>query len=79
MLKPFLRYQPPVDVLRTAGPRVVIAVGGGSHDEIPSRSAEALAEQIGTSATVFPGHHAGFLADPASFAAKIRELLTESR
>jgi pimeloyl-ACP methyl ester carboxylesterase len=79
MLKPFIRYQPPVDVLRMAGPRVVIAVGGGSHDEIPSRSAEALAEQIGTSATVFPGHHAGFLADPVGFAAKIRELLTESR
>jgi pimeloyl-ACP methyl ester carboxylesterase len=79
MLKPFLRYQPAVDVLRTAGPRVVVAVGGASHQEIPSRSAEALAKQLGTSATVFPGHHAGFLADPAGFAAKIRELLTESR
>ena len=79
MLKPFTRYQPAIDVLRTAGPRVVVAVGGTSHDEIPSRSAEALAEQLGTSAAVFPGHHAGFLADPASFAAKIRELLTASR
>jgi pimeloyl-ACP methyl ester carboxylesterase len=79
MLKPFIRYQPAVDVLRTARPRVVVAVGGASHQEIPSRSAEALAQQLGTSATVFPGDHAGFLADPAGFAAKIRELLTESR
>ena len=59
--------------------KVVVAVGGASHQEIPSRSAEALAQQLGTFATVFPGHHAGFLADPAGFAAKIRELLTESR
>jgi pimeloyl-ACP methyl ester carboxylesterase len=79
MLKPFIRYQPAVDLLRTARPRVVVAVGGASHQEIPSRSAEALAQQLGTSATVFPGDHAGFLADPAGFAAKIRELLTESR
>jgi pimeloyl-ACP methyl ester carboxylesterase len=79
MLKPFIRYQPAVDVLRTARPRVVVAVGGASHQEIPPRSAEALAQQLGTSATVFPGDHAGFLADPAGFAAKIRELLTESR
>jgi hypothetical protein len=69
MLKPFTRYQPAVDVLRTTGPRVVVAVGGASHDEIPSRSAEALAEQLGTSATVFPGGRAGFLDDPAGFAA----------
>ena len=78
MLKPFTRYQPAVDVLRTAGPRVVVAVGGASHDEIPSRSAEALAGQLGTSATVFPGGHAGFLDDPAGFAATIRQVLADS-
>jgi hypothetical protein len=78
MLKPFTRYQPAIDVLRTAGPRVVVAVGGTSHDEIPSRSAEALAEQLGTSAAVFPGGHAGFLDDPAGFAATIRQVLTDS-
>jgi pimeloyl-ACP methyl ester carboxylesterase len=79
MLKPFTRYQPAVDGLRTAGPRVVVAVGGASQDEIPSRSAEALAEQLGTSAAVFPGDHAGFLADPEGFAAAIRQVLADSR
>jgi pimeloyl-ACP methyl ester carboxylesterase len=79
MLKPFTRYQPAIDVLRTAGPRVVVAVGGTSHDEIPSRSAEALAEQLGTSAAVFPGGHAGFLDDPAGFAANIRQVLADPR
>jgi len=79
MLKPFTRYQPAVDVLRTAGPRVVVAVGGASRDEIPSRSAKALAEQLGTSAAVFPGDHAGFLADPEGFAAAIRQVLADSR
>jgi pimeloyl-ACP methyl ester carboxylesterase len=75
MLKPFTRYQPAVDVLRTAGPRVVVAVGATSREEIPARSSRALAEQLGISATVFPGHHAGFMADPAGFAAAIRQVL----
>jgi pimeloyl-ACP methyl ester carboxylesterase len=79
MLKPFLRYQPPVHVLRSAGPRVVVAVGASSHEEIAVRSAKTLAERLGTPAAVFPGDHGGFMADPAGFAAKIRELLTESR
>jgi pimeloyl-ACP methyl ester carboxylesterase len=79
MLKPFTRYQPPVKVLRSAGPRVVVAVGAASGGEIAARSARALAEQLGTPAAMFPGDHGGFMADPEGFAAKIQELLTESR
>jgi hypothetical protein len=79
MLKPFTRYQPPVEVLRSAGPRVVVAVGAASGGEIAARSARVLAEQLGTPAAMFPGDHGGFMADPAGFAAKIGELLTESR
>jgi hypothetical protein len=48
MLKPFTRYQPPVDVLRSDSPRVVIAVGATSHGEIARRLADALAKQLGT-------------------------------
>jgi len=54
-------------------------VGAASGGEIAARSARALAEQLGTPAAMFPGDHGGFMADPAGFAAKIRELLTESR
>jgi pimeloyl-ACP methyl ester carboxylesterase len=79
MLKPFTRYQPPVEVLRWGGPRVIVAVGATSGDEIARRSAEALADRLGTPPVVFPGDHGGFMADPAAFAGTVREVLTESR
>jgi pimeloyl-ACP methyl ester carboxylesterase len=73
MLKPFTRYEPDVDVLRSAGPTVVVAVGDSSHGEISCRSAEALAQQLGSPPVRFPGDHGGFMADPAGFAAAIRQ------
>jgi pimeloyl-ACP methyl ester carboxylesterase len=78
MLKPFLRYQPPVDVLRSAGPRIVVAVGAASQEDIAARSTRALAERLGTPAVVFPGDHGGFMADPEGFAMAIRTVLTDS-
>jgi pimeloyl-ACP methyl ester carboxylesterase len=79
MLKPFLRYQPPVDVLRSAGPRIVVAVGAASREEIAVRSAKALAERLGTPPEVFPGDHGGFMADAEGFATAIRKVLADSR
>jgi pimeloyl-ACP methyl ester carboxylesterase len=78
MLKPFLRYEPPVDALRSGAPRVVIGIGETSREEIPARSAAALAEQLGTPPTPFPGHHAGFMDDPAGFARTISQVLTQT-
>ena len=78
MLKPFTRYQPPIEALQS-GPRVVVAVGAASRGELARRSADALAERLGQSATVFPGDHAGFMADPAGFARAIREVLAGGR
>ena len=77
MLKPFTRYQPPVELLRSGEPRVIVAVGAASRGDIAARSARALAEQLRTAPTVFPGDHGGFMSDPEGFATKIRELLTE--
>lgn len=76
MLKPFTRYQPDVEVLRSAGPRIVVAVGDASHGEMACRSAEALAGRLGTPPVRFPGDHGGFMADPAGFAAAIRLVAT---
>ncbi len=78
MLKPFTRYEPKVDQLRSGAPRVVIAIGEASREELASRSAVALAERLGQAPVVFPGDHGGFMADPAAFAAKIREVLARS-
>jgi pimeloyl-ACP methyl ester carboxylesterase len=78
MLKPFLQYEPVVAALRSGTPRVVIGVGAASREEIPARSAIALAEQLGTPPTRFPGHHAGFMDDPVGFARTISEVLSET-
>ena len=45
MLKPFTRYQPPVELLRSGEPRVIVAVGDASRGEIAPRSARALARR----------------------------------
>ena len=74
MLKPFTRYEPPVEALRAADPRIVIAVGAASRNEIAARSARELAQQLEAPAVVFPDDHGGFMADPTGFAARIREL-----
>jgi pimeloyl-ACP methyl ester carboxylesterase len=79
MLKPFTRYRPPVEVLRSGSPRVVVAIGAASHSEIAPRSAKALAEQLRTPPVLFPGDHGGFMSDPVAFAATIRQALTETR
>jgi pimeloyl-ACP methyl ester carboxylesterase len=79
MLKPFTRYRPLVEALRSNGTRVVVAVGAASRGEIARRSAEALAERIGTPAVVFPGDHGGFMADPATFAAAIQQVMTSAK
>lgn len=78
MLKPFTRYAPAVDALRSGGPRVVIAVGETSRGEVARRSAVALAERLGTPPATFPGDHAGFMADPRAFADALRQVLAQT-
>jgi hypothetical protein len=75
MLRPFTRYQPDVEALRSVEPRVVVAVGAASRGEVAARSATALAEHLGISTTTFPGDHGGFMSDPEGFAARLREIL----
>ncbi|HEY5978446.1 MAG TPA: alpha/beta hydrolase [Microlunatus sp.] len=76
MLKPFTRYAPDVHALRDGPVRVRVAVGAASGREVARRSAEALADRLGQTPVVFPSHHAGFMEDPAGFAAAVREVLT---
>jgi pimeloyl-ACP methyl ester carboxylesterase len=76
MLKPFTRYEPAFESLRSGQPRVVVAVGAASGEEMASRSAVELAKQLAIPTTTFPGDHGGFMADPQGFASAIRPLLT---
>lgn len=75
MLKPFTRYQPDIEQLRTGSSRIVIGVGGASGPEVARRSAEALAERLELTPTDFPGDHGGFMSDPPAFAATLRSVL----
>ena len=74
-------YRPDWDALRAAPTRIVIAAGEASQGQMANRGAYAVAERLGLSPVVFPGGHGGFFnsewepADPAAFAAKLRELL----
>ena len=78
MIKPFTRYEPDVDALRSGRPRVVVAVGAASRQEVARRSALALAERLGAPAATFPGDHGGFMADPEALARALRTVLAES-
>nr|WP_294694256.1 alpha/beta hydrolase [uncultured Friedmanniella sp.] len=74
-LKPFTRYRPDLDGLRSGSPRVVIAAGETSRQEVAVRATRVLAEQLGMAPTLFPGHHGGFMDDPVAFADVLRRVL----
>lgn len=75
MLKPFTRYVPDVDALRSGTPRILVAVGGASGEELARRSTLALADRLGQEPATLPGDHAGFMADPDGFARALRQVL----
>lgn len=75
LLKPFTRYEVPIDQLRDGAPRIITAIGADSHTEIARRSTDALAAQLGQEAVAFPGDHAGFMSQTEPFAAKLREVV----
>jgi pimeloyl-ACP methyl ester carboxylesterase len=75
-------YEPAFDALRAAPTRIVVAAGIESEGEMTYRAAVAVAERLGTEATIFPSHHGGFLGgefgyagEPEAFAVKLREVL----
>ena len=75
-------YEPDFDALRAASTRVVIAVGAESGSTLARRAGEAVADQLGTPAVIFPSDHGGFLGgeygqqgDPDAFATKLRGVL----
>ncbi|MDD9348956.1 alpha/beta hydrolase [Mumia sp.] len=75
-------FSPDVDALREVLSRIVLVAGAESAEQLASRATYALADLLGTSVTVFPGDHAGFLGgeygmtgQPDDFAKALREVL----
>ncbi|QWF78487.1 alpha/beta fold hydrolase [Amycolatopsis sp. CA-230715] len=76
MIEEIGAFEPDVDALVSASTRVVLGSGAGSSADQPARlAADAVAKLLDTQTVLFPGDHVGFAADPAGFAAKLREVL----
>jgi pimeloyl-ACP methyl ester carboxylesterase len=71
-------FVPDIAALQTLSPRILIAGGDASGDQLAYRAALALARRLGTTIVHFPGDHGGFTTDPGAFAARLRELLGDA-
>ena len=76
-------YEPDLHALEKAATGIVIAAGENSGQTMASRTAHALAGQMGVAVRLFPGDHAGFLGgeyeqmgEPDTFAVALREVLS---
>ena len=75
-------YQPDIDALRAASTHIVSRWARPAARPSPAAAGEAVAEQLGQQATIFPGGHDGFLGgeygqtgEPDAFAATLRQIL----
>jgi pimeloyl-ACP methyl ester carboxylesterase len=76
LIRPTTRYRPDVAALRDAPTRVVVGIGADSGPgQLARRSAEALADGLGTPTVAFPGDHGGFLGRTDEFATVLRREL----
>ncbi|MEV4947126.1 alpha/beta hydrolase [Streptomyces sp. NPDC053755] len=78
-------FRPDTAALRAAPTRVVVAAGKESEGEWPARAAAEIARELGTTLTVFPSHHGGFLGGeygqqgaPEEFARTLRDVLADA-
>ncbi len=73
-------YSPDIEALRRSPTRIVVGVGDASTPEqMTYQTSHALAERLGGQPAAFPGGHGGFDSHPDGFAARLREVLAESR
>jgi pimeloyl-ACP methyl ester carboxylesterase len=69
-------YEPDVAALERSSTRIVVGVGDESTPEqMPYKTAHALAERLGGPPAPFPGGHGGFGSHPDGFAVRLREVL----
>jgi pimeloyl-ACP methyl ester carboxylesterase len=72
MIRPTTRWVPDVAALRAATTRVLVGLGEESAGQVCDRTSRALAAELGTAPTMFPGGHVGFLEVPGEFATALR-------
>ncbi|MEV8639025.1 alpha/beta hydrolase [Streptosporangium sp. NPDC051023] len=69
------RWQPDIATLRAGQARIVVGVGEESAGQLCDRASAALAAELGTEPTLFPGGHIAFVDDPEAFAPRLRAVL----
>jgi pimeloyl-ACP methyl ester carboxylesterase len=70
-------FVPDIAALRAGSPRILIAGGEASGDQLAYRAAVAVAERLGTTIMRFPGDHGGFTTHPEAFAVRLQEVLVD--
>jgi pimeloyl-ACP methyl ester carboxylesterase len=70
-------FVPDIAALRAGSPRILIAGGEASGDQLAYRAAVAVAERLGTTIVGFPGDHGGFTTHPEAFAVRLQEVLVD--
>jgi pimeloyl-ACP methyl ester carboxylesterase len=74
------RYHLDMPAIHAAARRIVPAAGDNPENQgFPRHCAQALAKALGRPLVAFPGGHNGFMLRPRGFAARLQEVLTESR
>jgi hypothetical protein len=68
-------FVPDIAALRAGSPRILIAGGEASGDQLAYRAAVAVAERLGTTIVRFPGDHGGFTTHAEAFAVRLQEVL----
>jgi pimeloyl-ACP methyl ester carboxylesterase len=72
---PITLYEPDLSALREGPVRVVVGGGTQSRGQFPHRTAEALADRLGTTLLEFPGGHTGFIDEASGFSGVLRRAL----
>ncbi|MCA2207554.1 alpha/beta fold hydrolase [Nocardia rosealba] len=70
-------WVPDPPLLRTIPTRAIVGIGTDSTGQLCDRTARQLASALGVDPVLFPGDHTGFVNEPATFAARLQEVLDE--
>ena len=74
-LRPTTFLQPDIAALRSSVDRIVVGIGEESTGQVCDLTSNALAKELDTVPTMFPGGHIGFVDDPEHFATRLRAVI----
>lgn len=74
-MRPTTHWKPDTDRLAAVPTRIVIGIGEASVGQACDHTSRALGSRIGVDPITFVGDHTGFVDEPATFAAQLRDAL----